>query len=32
MNEIIKKIEDEQLKVDVPQFNVGDSVMVLAKI
>ena len=26
MNEIIKNIEAEQLKKDVPQFNVGDTV------
>ncbi len=32
MNEIIKKIEDEQLKKDVPQFNVGDTVRVYAKV
>ena len=25
MNEIIKNIEAEQLKKDVPQFNVGDT-------
>lgn len=28
MNEIIKNIEAEQLKKDVPQFNVGDTVRV----
>ena len=32
MNEIIKKIEAEQLKAEVPQFNVGDTVRVHAKI
>ena len=32
MNEIIKKIEEEQLKKDVPQFRVGDTVMVYGKI
>ena len=32
MNEIIKKIEDEQLRADVPQFSVGDTVRVHAKI
>lgn len=32
MNEIIKKIEDEQLKAEVPQFNVGDTVKVYAKV
>ena len=26
MNEIIKKIEAEQLKENVPEFNVGDTV------
>ena len=26
MNDIIKNIEAEQLKADVPQFNVGDTV------
>lgn len=30
MNEIIKNIEAEQLKKDVPQFNVGDTVRVHA--
>ena len=28
MNEIIKKIEAEQLKAEVPAFNVGDTVKV----
>ena len=32
MNDIIKKIEAEQLKAEVPEFNVGDSVKVYAKI
>ena len=32
MNEIIKKIEDEQLKAEVLQFNVGDTVKVYAKV
>ena len=32
MNEIIKKIETEQLKESVPSFNVGDTVRVSAKI
>lgn len=32
MNDIIKNIEAEQLKKDVPQFNVGDTVRVHAKI
>lgn len=32
MNEIIKKIESEQLKAEAPQFNVGDTVRVHAKI
>ena len=32
MNEIIKKIEAEQLKAEVPQFNVGDTVKVYGKI
>lgn len=32
MNEIIKKIEEEQLKKDVPQFRVGDTVKVYGKI
>ncbi len=31
-NEIIKKIEDEQLKKEVPEFRVGDTVKVHAKI
>ena len=32
MNEIIKSIEDAQLKAEVPQFNVGDTVRVYGKI
>ena len=32
MNEIIKKIEAEQLKENVPEFSVGDTVRVHAKI
>lgn len=32
MNDIIKNIEAEQLKKEVPQFNVGDTVKVYAKI
>lgn len=32
MNEIIKKIEAEQLKENVPEFHVGDTVRVHAKI
>lgn len=32
MNEIIKKIEDAQLKSTVADFNVGDTVKVYAKI
>ncbi|WP_283683840.1 50S ribosomal protein L19 [Parablautia sp. Marseille-Q6255] len=32
MNEIIKNIEAEQLRADVPQFNVGDTVKVYGKI
>ena len=32
MNEIIKEIEAEQLKAEVPQFNVGDTVKVYGKI
>ena len=32
MNEIIRKIETEQLKESVPAFNVGDTVRVSAKI
>ncbi|MCI8637908.1 MAG: 50S ribosomal protein L19 [Coprococcus sp.] len=32
MNEILKKIEDEQLKENAPQFHVGDTVKVYGKI
>ncbi len=32
MNEIIRKIEAEQMKAEVPSFNVGDTVKVYAKI
>ena len=32
MNEIIKKIEEEQLKAEVPEFRVGDTVKVYGKI
>jgi large subunit ribosomal protein L19 len=32
MNEIIKKIEDEQLKAEFPEFRVGDTVRVHGKI
>ena len=32
MNEIIKNIEAAQLKAEVPQFSVGDTVMVYGKI
>ena len=32
MNEIIRKIEETQLKKTVPQFNVGDTVKVYNKI
>lgn len=32
MNEIIKKIEESQLKAEVPEFRVGDTVKVYAKI
>ena len=32
MNESIKQIEAEQLKSDIPQFNVGDTVRVYAKV
>ena len=32
MNELIKQIEAEQLKSDIPQFNVGDTVRVYAKV
>lgn len=32
MNEIIKKIEAEQLKTEITEFNIGDTVKVHAKI
>ncbi len=32
MNDIIKQIEEEQLKASVPQFRVGDTVRVHARI
>ena len=32
MNEIIKKIEAEQCKAELPQFSVGDTVKVYAKV
>ena len=32
MNDIIRKIEAEQLKADAPEFRVGDTVKVYAKI
>ena len=32
MNEIIKNIEAAQMKAEVPQFNVGDTVRVHGKI
>ena len=32
MNEIIKNIEEAQMKAEVPAFNVGDTVRVSAKI
>ena len=32
MNDIIKNIEAAQLREDAPQFNVGDTVKVYAKI
>ena len=32
MNDIIKNIEEAQMKAEVPQFNVGDTVRVSAKI
>ena len=32
MNDIIKKIEAEQLKENAPEFNVSDTVKVYAKI
>ncbi len=32
MNQIIKSIEDAQLKAEISQFNVGDTVKVYAKV
>ena len=32
MNEILKSIEQEQIRTDLPQFNVGDNVRVHVKI
>ena len=32
MNDIIKKIEDAQLKAEAPEFRVGDTVKVYGKI
>lgn len=32
MNDIIKAIEEEQLKQEVPEFSVGDTVRVYGKI
>ena len=32
MNDIIKNIESAQLKAEVPEFNVGDTVKVYAKV
>ncbi len=32
MNSIIKKIEDEQMKAEVPVFNVGDTVEYLLRL
>ena len=32
MNDIIKKIEDAQLKTEIPEFRVGDTIKVYAKI
>lgn len=32
MNEIIKKIETEQMKSEIPEFHVGDTVKVYAKV
>ena len=32
MNEIIRSIEREQLRSDIPSFNVGDTVRVLVKV
>ena len=32
MNEIIRKIEAEQMKAEIPEFHVGDTVRVSAKV
>ena len=32
MQELIKNIEDAQLKAEVPEFHVGDTVKVYAKV
>lgn len=32
MNEIIKKLEAEQMKAEAPEFNTGDTVRVYAKV
>lgn len=32
MNEIIRKIEAEQMKAEIPEFHVGDTVKVSAKV
>ena len=32
MNEILRAIEQEQIRTDLPQFNVGDTVKVFVKI
>ena len=32
MNEIIRKIEAEQMKENAPEFNVGDTVKVYARL
>ncbi|SHE61157.1 50S ribosomal protein L19 [Clostridium fallax] len=32
MNELIKQIESEQIRTDIPQFNVGDNVKVYVKV
>ncbi|HHU74171.1 MAG TPA: 50S ribosomal protein L19 [Clostridiales bacterium] len=32
MNEIIKSIEAEQLKTDITEFNIGDTIQVYAKV
>ena len=32
MNELIRQIESEQIRTDIPQFNVGDNVKVYVKV